>query len=73
MEAKLKVIIDDQVTETLAKIQDAEEYGVITEGLEELDEFIFDRQDNEKTALELLLVVRNMRKIFARLNAQYRN
>lgn len=70
MEGKVKVIIDDQVTKALADIQDPEEYEIISDGLDELDDFIFDRQNDEKTALELLLAVRNIRKIFARLNAQ---
>lgn len=68
MEEKVKVIIDDQVTKALADIQDPEEYEIMNDGLDELDEFIFDRQEDEKMALELLLVVRNMRKLIRRLS-----
>ena len=68
MEEKVKVIIDDQVTKALADIQDPEEYEIVNDGLDELDEFIFDRQEDEKMAPELLLVVRNMRKLIRRLS-----
>lgn len=70
MNTKVKVIIDDKVTKALADIQEPDEFHLILDGLERLNNFIFDHDDEADVKVDLLFAVNNMRRHFCNLNAQ---
>ena len=70
-EMKVKVMINDNVTEALAEIQDEEMFQITMDSLDELNEFIFSHEDDDaSTTVSLLRGIYNTRKLLCQLNGK---
>ena len=70
-EMKVKVMINDNVTEALAEIQDEEMFQITMDSLDELNEFIFSHEDDDaSTTVNLLRGIYNTRKLLSQLNGK---